>query len=81
MIFISGENGSSFLIKIVLATIIQSMQRYRMKGKGDSINYELSLMTGHSRIFHSYGRIITTGEGLQILTDARHSWPLSNEGS
>ena len=38
-------------------------------------------LSGHSRIFHSYGRIITTGEGLQILTDARHSWPLSSEGS
>ena len=30
--------------------------------------------TSHSRIFHSY-------EGLQILTYARHSWPLSSEGS
>lgn len=45
MILISGENGSSFLIKIVLATKIQSMQRYRIRGKGDYIYYELSLTT------------------------------------
>ena len=31
-----------------------------------------------SRIFHSYGDV--TGEGLQMLTYARHSWPLSSEG-
>ena len=35
----------------------------------------------HSRIFHSYGDITITSEGLQILTYARHSWPLSSEGS
>ena len=35
----------------------------------------------HSRIFHSYGDISIAGEGLQILTYARHSWPLSSEGS
>ena len=31
-----------------------------------------------SRIFHSYGDV--TGEGLQILTYARHSWPLTSDG-
>ena len=31
--------------------------------------------------FHSYGDDTTVGEGLQILTYARHSWPLSSEGS
>ena len=35
----------------------------------------------HSRIFHSYGDVTTTGEGLQILTYARHLWPLSSEDS
>ena len=35
----------------------------------------------HSRIFHSYGDITIASEGLQILTYARHSWPLSSEGS
>ena len=33
----------------------------------------------HSRIFHSYGDVTITGERLQILTYARHSWPLSSE--
>ena len=33
----------------------------------------------HSRIFHSYGDVTIAGEGLQIF--ARHSWPLSSEGS
>ena len=31
--------------------------------------------------FHSYGDDTITGEGLQILTYARHSWPLSSKGS
>ena len=38
-------------------------------------------LSSHSRIFHSYGDVTITGEGLQILTYARHSWPLSSEGS
>ena len=33
------------------------------------------------RIFHSCGDVFTTGEGLQILTYARHLWPLRSEGS
>ena len=33
------------------------------------------------RIFHTYGDVTITGEGLQILTYARHLWPLSREGS
>ena len=38
--------------------------------------------SSHSRIFHSYGDVfIISGEGLQILTYVRHSWPLSSEGS
>ena len=37
--------------------------------------------SSHSRIFLSYGDVTVAGEGLQILTDARLSWPLSNEGS
>ena len=31
--------------------------------------------------FHSYGDVTIAGEGLQILTNARHSWQLSSEGS
>ena len=37
--------------------------------------------TSHSIIFQSYGDVTITGEGLQILTYARHSLPLSFEGS
>ena len=37
-------------------------------------------LSSHSNIFHSYGDVIA-GEGLQLLTYARHSWPLSSEGS
>ena len=32
-------------------------------------------------MFHSYGDVAITSEGLQILTYARHSWPLSSKGS
>ena len=35
----------------------------------------------HSRIFYSYGDVTIAGEGLQILTEAQHSWPPSSEGS
>ena len=38
-------------------------------------------LSSHSRIFHSYGDVTIAGEGLQILTYAHHSWPLSSEGS
>ena len=37
--------------------------------------------SSHSRIFHSFGDVTITGEGLQILIYARHSWPLSSESS
>ena len=33
------------------------------------------------RIFLSFGYVTIAGEGLQILTFARHSWLLSSEGS
>ena len=39
------------------------------------------ILSPHSRIFHSYGDVTIAGEGLQILTYTRHSWPLSSEGS
>ena len=35
----------------------------------------------HSIIFHSFGDLTIAGEGLLILTFARHVWPLSSEGS
>ena len=37
--------------------------------------------SSHSIIFHSFGYVTIAGEGLQILTYARHLWPLSSEGS
>ena len=37
--------------------------------------------TSHSIIFHSYGDVTITGEGLHILTYAQHSLSLNSEGS
>ena len=37
--------------------------------------------TSLPKIFHSYGDVTITSEGLHILTFSRHSWPLINEGS
>ena len=50
------------------------------------INYNICFFVfgafwSHSRICHSYGDVTIAGEGLQILTYARHSWPVSSEGS
>ena len=38
-------------------------------------------LLSHSRIFHPYGDVTMAGEGLQSLTYAWHSWPLSSKGS
>ena len=38
-------------------------------------------LLSNSRIVHLYGDVTITGEELKILTYARHSWPLSSEGS
>ena len=38
-------------------------------------------LSSHFRIFHSYVDITFTSEGLQILTYAQYSWPLSIKGS
>ena len=37
--------------------------------------------SSHSKNFHSHGDVTMAGEGLQILTYARHSWPLNSECS
>ena len=37
--------------------------------------------SSNSRIFNSHGEVTIADEGLQILTYARHSWPLSSESS
>ena len=31
--------------------------------------------------FHLYGDVTIAGEGLQIFTYTRHSWPLTSDGS
>ena len=38
-------------------------------------------LSSHSWIVHTYWDVTIAGEGLQILTYARHSWPLNSEGS
>ena len=45
------------------------------------INCIVCLLSSHSRIFNSYRDVTITGEGLQILTYARHSWSLNSESS
>ena len=34
-----------------------------------------------SNVLNSFGDVTIAGEGLQILTYARHLWPLSSKGS
>ena len=43
----------------------------------------VSSISTHWRMFHLFGsvNITCTSEGLQVLTYARHSWPLSREES
>ena len=36
-------------------------------------------LSSHMRIFHSYGDVIITGEGLQFFTSTLHSWQLSSD--
>ena len=38
-------------------------------------------LSSHLSIFHLYWDVTIAGEGLQILTYARYSWPLNSEGS
>ena len=47
----------------------------------ESFRHVCSFVWYHSRIFHSYGEVTITCEGLKIFTYTRHSWPLSSEGS
>ena len=37
--------------------------------------------SSHSGSFYSYENVTIVDEGLQMLTYAQHSWPLSSEGS
>ena len=38
-------------------------------------------LSSHSRMFYSDGDVTITGEGLQMLTYARHSWSSSSDSS
>ena len=40
----------------------------------------LRVFSSHSRTFHSFGDVIITDEGQQILTYTLQSWPLKSEG-
>ena len=52
----------------------------RIKSIGMHVMHQIVCLS-HSRIFQSYGDVTMTGEWLQALTYARHSWSLSSEGS
>ena len=45
------------------------------------ISFIWFVCASHSKIFHSYEDVTIFGQGLQILTYARDSWPLSSKGS
>ena len=59
--------------------LISSMHSYQMEPITDDMS--LRGFSSHSGICHSYRDVTITGDGLKILTNARHSWPLSIEGS
>ena len=40
----------------------------------DDVNVEIFCLSSHSRIFHSYGDVTITGEGLKILNMAIEQW-------
>ena len=62
--------------------MIRLIERYKMASYHvNSVALFVCCSSSHSKIFHSYGDVTITGEGLQILTKAWHSWPLSSEGS
>ena len=47
----------------------------------DEICLFVCSLSSQSRMFHWFGNVTITGEGLQILTTDRHSLSLSSEGS
>ena len=70
-----------FLVSCSCLLIIQ-MQDLPSSSWEDTISLasDCFVCSSHSRIVHSYGDVTITGDGLQILTYARHS-RLSSEGS
>ena len=69
---------------------LNSEKKYNFQEKQYTSNYKTFIwhlrlfiwgFSSHLRIFQSYGDVTMTGEGLLILTYARHLWPLNSEGS
>ena len=76
------ENAKCFLIKSTLnAHINTGNAAYRFAVDWGQVYVCLFIwsLSSHSKIFHSCGDVTIAGEGLQILTYARHSWPLSSD--
>ena len=73
---------------LTVARVIESLQWISMRGAqiymwiGRSfVCLFVCCLSSHSRIFHSCGDVIITGEGLQnFFTYARHWWSLNSEG-
>ena len=68
---------------IVLMTCVRksSYNELEMRSHGNLLVFLFVWgLSPNSGIFYWYGDVSITGEGLQIFTYARHSWPLSSEG-
>ena len=74
-------NNISFLIGYVSCRHLSSFNDEVLIDACRRLFVCLFVCSTHSRIFHSFGDATITGEGLQILTHARHLRPLSSEGS
>ena len=75
-----GERGYPF---VSFVHSISSFERKYSHNGGfpfSLIFFGLFGVLRHSGIFHACGDVTITVEGLQILTYARHSWPLSSKG-
>ena len=70
--------NTKYLFFLLLVVINNCFHRFPLSTVLFCVELNLS---SHSSIFHSYGDVTIVCEGLQILTYARHSSPLSSEGS
>ena len=76
-------------IKIILNPLIEKVRATRKPLKFEVTSFKVEYfvclfvwgLLSNSKTFHSYGEVTITGEGLQILTIARHLWPKSSDGS
>ena len=80
----SDFSSSPFLLEIILCV---SKKIFKVDIAYFTLSFYLFVclfiwtLSSQPRIFHSHGNVTIAGEGLQILTYDRHSWPLSLEGS